>query len=121
MRISDWSSDVCSSDLSSSSCRTRTRCWPARPSTGPSRSCRSRPASSPVRRRSDGYQVSPFRDLDDAGLVQALSDAKEELFNLRFPNATGQLDNVDRLGQVRKDGEIGRAHACTPVTNGHLV
>ncbi|HEY9556014.1 MAG TPA: 50S ribosomal protein L29 [Acidimicrobiales bacterium] len=44
-----------------------------------------------------------FRDLDDAGLVQALSDAKEELFNLRFQNATGQLDNVARLGQVRKD------------------
>ena len=28
---------------------------------------------------------------------------KEELFNLRFQNATGQLDNSARLGQVRKD------------------
>ena len=44
-----------------------------------------------------------FRDLDDAGLVQALADTKEELFNLRFQNATGQLDNVARLSQVRKD------------------
>jgi large subunit ribosomal protein L29 len=32
-----------------------------------------------------------------------LSEAKEELFNLRFQNATGQLDNSSRLGQVRKD------------------
>jgi large subunit ribosomal protein L29 len=32
-----------------------------------------------------------------------LSEAKEELFNLRFQNATGQLDNSARLGQVRKD------------------
>ena len=31
------------------------------------------------------------------------SGAKEELFNLRFQNATGQLDNTARLGQVRKD------------------
>ena len=31
------------------------------------------------------------------------SDLKEELFNLRFQNATGQLDNSARLGQVRKD------------------
>ena len=32
-----------------------------------------------------------------------MSEAKEELFNLRFQNATGQLDNSARLGQVRKD------------------
>ena len=44
-----------------------------------------------------------FRDLDDAGLVQALSDAKEELFNLRFQNATGQLDNIARIPQVRRE------------------
>jgi len=44
-----------------------------------------------------------YRDLDDAGLVQALQDTKEELFNLRFQNATGQLDNSSRIGQVRRD------------------
>lgn len=44
-----------------------------------------------------------FRELDDAGLVQALADAKEELFNLRFQNVTGQLENSARIGQVRKD------------------
>jgi large subunit ribosomal protein L29 len=44
-----------------------------------------------------------FRELDDAGLVQALADAKEELFNLRFQHVTGQLENSSRIGQVRKD------------------
>jgi len=44
-----------------------------------------------------------YRDHDDPGLLKALADSKEELFNLRFQNATGQLDNVARLRQVRKD------------------
>jgi large subunit ribosomal protein L29 len=42
------------------------------------------------------------RDLDDAGLVEALKEAKQELFNLRFRHVTGQLDNSSRLGQLRK-------------------
>jgi large subunit ribosomal protein L29 len=41
--------------------------------------------------------------LTDVELEHRLSEAKEELFNLRFQNATGQLDNTARLGQVRKD------------------
>ena len=32
-----------------------------------------------------------------------LAEAKEELFNLRFQNATGQLDNTSRIELVRKD------------------
>jgi large subunit ribosomal protein L29 len=46
---------------------------------------------------------SAFRELDDASLVRALVETKEELFNLRFQNATGQLDNVARLTEVRRD------------------
>ncbi len=44
-----------------------------------------------------------LRDLHDDVLVQRLAEAKEELFNLRFANATGQLDNTSRLGEVRRD------------------
>ena len=40
-----------------------------------------------------------FRELDDAGLVRALAETKEELFNLRFQHVTGQLDNNSRLRQ----------------------
>jgi large subunit ribosomal protein L29 len=43
-----------------------------------------------------------IRDMDDQGLLQALDDAKEELFNLRFQHVTGQLDNYSRIGVVRK-------------------
>ena len=46
---------------------------------------------------------SPYRELDDASLLRSLTETKEELFNLRFQNATGQLDNVARLTQVRRD------------------
>ena len=41
--------------------------------------------------------------LDDEELEQRLADAKDELFNLRFKNVTGQLDNPSRLGIVRRD------------------
>ena len=44
-----------------------------------------------------------YRDLDDTGLVQALADTKEELFNLRFQNATGQLDNYASIGDARRN------------------
>ena len=36
-------------------------------------------------------------------LQQALVDAKKELFNLRFQNATNQLDNTARITEVRKN------------------
>jgi large subunit ribosomal protein L29 len=47
--------------------------------------------------------AAELRDLPDEELLVRLEGAKEELFNLRFQNATGQLDNSSRLGQVRKD------------------
>ncbi|MDR1703128.1 MAG: 50S ribosomal protein L29 [Clostridiales bacterium] len=36
-------------------------------------------------------------------LDTALIDAKKELFNLRFQNATNQLDNTSRIHEVRKN------------------
>ena len=39
----------------------------------------------------------------DAELAQALTDAKKELFNLRFQNATNQLDNTARIKEVRRN------------------
>jgi large subunit ribosomal protein L29 len=47
--------------------------------------------------------VAEVRDLTDDELVTRLREAKEELFNLRFQVATGQLDNNRRLHTVRKD------------------
>jgi len=47
--------------------------------------------------------VTAIRELADDELVLRLRDAKEELFNLRFQVATGQLDNNRRLQTVRRD------------------
>ena len=38
-----------------------------------------------------------------AELTKDLTDAKKELFNLRFQNATNQLDNTARIREVRKN------------------
>ena len=48
-------------------------------------------------------KASEIRDLPLDDIRQRLTDAKEELFNLRFQNATGQLDNYKRLGELRRD------------------
>lgn len=52
-------------------------------------------------------KASEFRNLTTAEIEQKVSAFKEELFNLRFQLATGQLDNPTQIGRVRKD--IARA------------
>ena len=47
--------------------------------------------------------VTELDGFDDERLVAELKKAKEELFNLRFQVATGQLDNNRRLHHVRRD------------------
>ena len=47
--------------------------------------------------------AAPMRTLEDDELVTKLWEAKEELFNLRFQAATGQLESHGRLNAVRKD------------------
>jgi large subunit ribosomal protein L29 len=42
------------------------------------------------------------RNLDDAQLVEKVREFREELFNLRFRNATGELENTARLGEARR-------------------
>lgn len=48
-------------------------------------------------------KAEEIRDLTDDELVRKLADLKEELFNLRFQMATGQLDNPMRMKAVRRD------------------
>jgi large subunit ribosomal protein L29 len=47
--------------------------------------------------------AAEVRELTEEELVLRLREAKEELFNLRFQMATGQLDNNRRLRTVRRD------------------
>ncbi|HEX2030762.1 MAG TPA: 50S ribosomal protein L29 [Actinomycetota bacterium] len=48
-------------------------------------------------------KAAELRTLPDDELVSRLEAAKEELFNLRFQLATGQLDNPMRLKEVRHE------------------
>ncbi len=48
-------------------------------------------------------KAAELRDLTVEELILKLAETKEELFNLRFQNATGQLDNYNRLGELKKE------------------
>lgn len=50
-----------------------------------------------------GTKPAELRELADDELLTKLKESKEELFNLRFQAATGQLENHGRLRAVRKD------------------
>ena len=47
--------------------------------------------------------VEELKTKSAAELTQELTAAKKELFNLRFQNATNQLDNKARIKEVRKN------------------
>ena len=48
-------------------------------------------------------KAKTLRDMTAAELNTKVAELKEELFNLRFQLATGQLENHMRLKEVRKD------------------
>jgi large subunit ribosomal protein L29 len=48
-------------------------------------------------------RTAELRELPDDELYVRIESAKEELFNLRFQLATGQLDNTARLKELRHD------------------
>jgi large subunit ribosomal protein L29 len=48
-------------------------------------------------------KAAELNELNDAELANRLRTFKEELFNLRFQHATGELENSTRLGEVRRD------------------
>jgi large subunit ribosomal protein L29 len=48
-------------------------------------------------------KAAEVHDLKDDELVVKLIDAKQEAFNLRFRQATGELENTARLSSARRD------------------
>ncbi len=48
-------------------------------------------------------KTSELNELTLEEVEEKLVETREELFNLRFQNATGQLDNYKRLGELRRD------------------
>ena len=47
--------------------------------------------------------VQDLKTKNEEELTAALTEAKKELFNLRFQNATNQLDNTSRINEVKKN------------------
>ena len=47
-------------------------------------------------------KAKEVRNLDNAQLVEKVREFREELFNLRFRNTTGELENTARLSLARK-------------------
>lgn len=48
-------------------------------------------------------RVSEMRELGAEELRRQVAESRRELFNLRFQNATGQLENTGQLREVRKN------------------
>ncbi|MEX1376597.1 MAG: 50S ribosomal protein L29 [Eubacteriales bacterium] len=48
-------------------------------------------------------KAEKIRELSDQELVEKLASLKEELFNLRFQQATGQMPNVKVISECRKN------------------
>ncbi|MFY9708061.1 MAG: 50S ribosomal protein L29 [Desulfobacterales bacterium] len=48
-------------------------------------------------------KAGEFRSLSPDERRQKLVEMKQELFNLRFQHATGQLENPQRLKQIKRD------------------
>ena len=48
-------------------------------------------------------KASEIRELTDDELERKLAETRQELFNLRFQHATGQLENTARLGQAKRE------------------
>ncbi len=49
------------------------------------------------------YSIKTLNEKTNAEIEDFLKKSKEELFNLRFQNATGQLENASRIKAVKRD------------------
>ncbi|MBQ1300094.1 MAG: 50S ribosomal protein L29 [Erysipelotrichaceae bacterium] len=47
-------------------------------------------------------KMKEIRELSNADLTKKIDELKEELFNLRFQQATGVLENPARMKEIRK-------------------
>ena len=55
--------------------------------------------------------IKELREKSTEELNQELVNAKKELFNLRFQNATNQLENTSRIKEVRKNIARGETYS----------
>ena len=60
-------------------------------------------------------KTSEIRELETGKIKEKLADLKKELFNLRFQNDVGQLENTATLSNVKKD--IARLYTISKEMN----
>ena len=48
-------------------------------------------------------KATEVHELDDGQLAELVGNARQEVFNLRFQHATGQLENTARIKEAKKD------------------
>lgn len=60
-------------------------------------------------------KASEIREMDADQIKEKLGELKKELFNLRFQNDVGQLENTANLSSVRKD--IARLYTISKEMN----
>ena len=60
-------------------------------------------------------KASEIREMDADQIKEKLAELKKELFNLRFQNDVGQLENTSNLSGVRKD--IARLYTISKEMN----
>src|SRR3546814_7233190 len=122
MRISDWSSDVCSSDLNPFLARLH------QPPQGPCAAWREsvshcRHASSSPRPREPGRLVAPAPPVPwaDRARLRVLSSLRRSASLAHFPAGREPTYQYRRPRQPPLPAEIGRAHVCTQVTHAQIV
>src|SRR3546814_7150317 len=119
MRISDWSSDVCSSDLNVSWIGSCGRPLPTAVKWSPDfpdLQVRCRPVNRTSSRRAlAGRPADRLADRSDGAPSGPLQDRRSPRLHLTYSVCSRHRQRYP------DDDEIGRAHVCTPVTNAHLV
>lgn len=60
-------------------------------------------------------KTGEIREMDQTQMMEKLVALKKELFNLRFQNDIGQLENTAKLSEVKKD--IARLHTVSRQMN----
>ena len=60
--------------------------------------------------------VDDLKNKTAADLAQELTAAKKELFNLRFQNATNQLDNTARIHRQNPDSDDTESQGCRVIS-----
>src|SRR3546814_8419691 len=111
MRISDWSSDVCSSDLAELHF---SLAHDAAPSVAAAAGAAPSTGASPTGGTASGTP-SPSSSLAALGLARVT--VSENAYGSPFTAPVASM--IDSSGVVIQ--QIGSAHVCTPVTNAHLV